>query len=76
MDYIKLSQDDINYVDNRAVICWHRNSFIMVEPLPLELSEYFINHERFNYIYENEYKYFLIPLDLVPNISHYAGFVY
>ncbi len=22
------------------------------------------------------YKYFLIPLDLVPNIAHYAGFVY
>ena len=25
---------------------------------------------------EYEYKYFLIPLDLVPNIAHYAGFVY
>ena len=25
---------------------------------------------------EYEYKYFLIPLDLVSNISHYAGFVY
>jgi hypothetical protein len=76
MDYIELSQADIDYVDNRAVICWHRNSFIMVDILPLELSEYFINHQRFNYIYENEYKYFLIPLDLVPNIAHYAGFVY
>ena len=28
------------------------------------------------WILEYEYKYFLIPLDLVPNISQYAGFVY
>jgi len=31
-----------------------------------------INNEQ----YPPLYKYFLIPLDLVPNIAHYAGFVY
>ena len=37
----------------------------------------FDTHEDFElWKLEYEYKYFLIPLDLVQNIAHYAGFVY
>jgi hypothetical protein len=46
MQYIELTQDDINYINNRAVICYYNNSFVLYEPIPEALQDYFADRER------------------------------
>lgn len=76
MNYIKIDVDDISFVNNQTVICWDETSgYVVFEPLPESLQDYFKNHERFKFIDKPDWKYFLIPLDLVPYISHYSDFV-
>lgn len=46
MRYIELTQDDLLHIDNRAVICWYGDKFVIYEPIPLFLEDYFKNRER------------------------------
>ena len=72
MKYIELTQDDINYINNRAVICYYNDSFVLYEPIPESLKDYFIDRDRIDttetdttitkveYDWENEKAYITI----------------
>lgn len=47
MEYIILTQEDIQFINNRAVICNSENGELVIyEPVNEELVEYFVNHNR------------------------------
>lgn len=46
MKYIELTELDIDYIDNRAVICSYLGINVTYEPLPVEISSYFKDKER------------------------------
>ena len=74
MIYLYIIESDIDYIDNRCVICCDKKGMFIAEPLMSEMVDHFANYERFDND-KSAYKYFLIPSDMVPAISHYAGFV-
>ena len=69
-------------IDNRNGVEWYSEDDSI---WPIQINDSRITEENFfNFIYENSrlklkeellWKYFLIPLDLVPYISHYSDFV-
>ena len=46
MKYIELTELDIDYIDNRAVICSYMDGVVTYEPIPEILSDYFEGRER------------------------------
>jgi len=46
MDYIELSQADIDYIDNRTVICYYDAGFVAFEPLHPDVSTHFEERVR------------------------------
>ena len=74
MIYLYIIESDIDYIDNRCVICCDKKGMFIAEPLIPEMADHFANYERFDND-KSAYKYFIIPSDMVSAISHYAGFV-
>ena len=51
MEYIILTEDDISFIDNRAVICAISDTVVAIfEPIPAEIASYFEGRERVTYI--------------------------
>ena len=46
MEYIVLTQPDIDFVNNRAVICWSDAGTVLYEPIPSFMVPYFEGRER------------------------------
>ena len=46
MEYIVLTQPDIDFVSNRAVICWSDVGAVLYEPIPSFVVPHFEGRER------------------------------
>ena len=49
-EIIILTEEDVNFINNRAVICNTYLGLAIFEPIPIFLAEYFENRERIIYI--------------------------
>jgi predicted alternative tryptophan synthase beta-subunit len=46
MEYVILTETDVEFIDNMVVICSYMGNRVIYEPIPDELSEFFKDHKR------------------------------